>query len=456
MDKRNFSTRKPNPNTKNRKVSPARQAAFEILLKIEKEAAFSSVLLPLYEDKLEAKDRALCHELTLGILRSKIYLDWIAQKFIKSKIEKFDAEVLIALRLGIYQIIFLDKIPVFAAINESVDLVYLSKKSSAGGIVNAVLRKVGREKPFSVSGNDKIEKLSIETSHPRWLIEHWSKSFGFEETEKLAAANNETPKMVFRLTAKSIENTVETLKKLGLEIEDSTAAPDAWRVDKANEMLRAFSEEGKIYFQEESSQLVALAVNLKNGESFLDVCAAPGSKTTQVASLGMKTGDSSIFVAGDKYSHRLRVLRENCRRTGAENVLIAAYDAENALPFGDETFDCVLVDAPCSGTGTIRHNPEIRFLLKPQDLVELPLKQLKILENASKVLKKGGRLIYSTCSLELAENEVIIEKFLAGKGDFKKIPFNIPEKFVTPEDFARTFPQRDDTDGFFIAVLEKF
>lgn len=454
-DKKKPQNQKTKSEARNRNISPARLAAFEILLKVENEKAFSSVLLPIYEEKLQIKDRALCHELVLGVLRRQIYLDRILQKFIKQKIEKFDTEVLISLRLGVYQLLFLDKIPVFAAINESVNLVHQAKKKSAGGLVNAVLRKIEREeeKPFRFEFGDEIEKLSVETSHPRWLLEHWSKNFGFDKASQLAIANNETPQSVFRLTTKSDEKTVEILKKLGAEIEESRIVPNAWRVLKGSEMLHVYADDGKIYFQEESSQLVGHTVNLKKDECFLDACAAPGSKTTLISKNNQ--GQENFIVAGDKYFHRLRVLGENCSRAGEENILIAAYDAEKSLPFADETFDCILVDAPCSGTGTIRHNPEIRYFLNEKDLEELPLKQLKILENASKVLKAGGRLIYSTCSLEVAENEKVVEKFLAENPGFEKVSLDLPRQFLTKEGYARTFPHRDRTDGFFIAQLKK-
>jgi 16S rRNA (cytosine967-C5)-methyltransferase len=241
-----------------------------------------------------------------------------------------------------------------------------------------------------------------------------------------------------------------------LEFEESTILANAWRVLKADEMFHAFSETGKIYYQEESSQLVGKAVRLEAGESFLDVCAAPGSKTTLINFDSQNLNSvPARFVAGDKYLHRLRVLRETCRRTGSEKVELAAYDAENRLPFADESFDCVLVDAPCTGTGTIRHNPEIRYFLKSEDFAELPEKQLRILENASKVLKKGGRLIYSTCSLEISENESVVEKFLAKKTEFQKTVPAIPSRFLTEKGFARTFTPDDQTDGFFIAALTR-
>jgi 16S rRNA (cytosine967-C5)-methyltransferase len=448
------------------KISPARLASFEILGKIEREKAFSSVLLPLYEEKLETRDRALCHAMTLGVLRKKIRLDQIVQAFSKTKIAKLDVEVLNALRLGLYQLLFLDKIPDFSAINESVNLVALAKKTSAKGFVNAVLRRATREKP-ELKFADETERVSIETSHPRWLIENWIRQFGFDETERLAKSNNETPRLVFRLTAKSGEKTVEILRKLGVDLIESKIVPNAWRVEKANEMLFAYAGEGKIYFQEESSQLVAETVKLQANEKFLDVCAAPGSKFTKIQDSGFRIQDSksetgnskfkiqNFAVAGDLYEHRLRFLKQSAANQGIKNLNLAAYDAEKALPFADETFDSVLLDAPCTGTGTIRHNPEIRYFLAEKDFAELQEKQLAILKNASKTLKKGGRLVYSTCSLERVENEAVIEKFLAENAEFEKAGLDLKDEFLTAEGFARTFPPRDETDGFFIAALRK-
>lgn len=446
------------------KISPARIAAFEILTKIETEKAFSSVLLPIYETKLETKDRALCHEITLGTLRKQIRLDRIVEKLTNGK--KLDSVVRIILRSGIYQLLFLDKIPAHAAINDAVNLAQRAKKTSAKGFVNAVLRKFTREK-IELSFTDEIERITVETSHPRWLIERWIRQFGAAETEKLAAANNETPTASFRLTAKADAPTIEVLKKLGLEIAHSKIAENAWKVSNSNQILRLYADEGKIYFQDEGSQLVAQSVKLKASESFLDVCAAPGSKITQIAGFGgqvsgfeddLRNSESKIqnlFVGGDFYEHRARVLQANCRRQGANEIGILRYDAEKDLPFATESFDAVLLDAPCSGTGTIRHNPEIRYFLREKDFAELAEKQLRILNNASKVLKNRGRLIYSTCSLEPEENEAVAEKFLEENKDFARVAPKVPERFLTGENYARTFPQKDETDGFFIAEFEK-
>lgn len=438
------------------KISPARKAVFEILLKIDREKAFSSYLLPAYEEKLNRADRALCHKLTLGVLRRRMYLDKIIASLTGRGLEQFDAEVLTALRLGTHQLLFFDKIPDYSAINESVNLVKAYRKRSAAGLVNAVLRRVSREEVFEFNFTDPIDKISVMTSHPRWLIENWEEQFGGEIAENIAAANNLEPSLAFRPTVRfaraetARQNEIfELLKSKG--VVRSTIAPDSFVAEKADQELLELAAGGLIYFQGESSQLVADAVGLRAGESFLDVCAAPGSKTTDIA---RKKTDGAQLVAGDLYPDRVAFLKKNCQRQGAGFVSILRYDAEKDLPFARESFDRILVDAPCSGTGTIRNNPEIRYFLRPGDIDELAEKQLRILGRASKLVKRGGRLVYSTCSLEKKENEEIAESFMKLSG-FQKIRPGLSEKFLTDQDFVRTFPSRDGTDGFFIAVFEK-
>ncbi|HMS41823.1 MAG TPA: 16S rRNA (cytosine(967)-C(5))-methyltransferase RsmB [Pyrinomonadaceae bacterium] len=416
------------------KISPSRIAAVEILTKIEKEKAFSSVLLPQLEQDLATNDRALCHAIVLGVLRNQIYLDALILKLSGGK--KIDSAVKIILRIALFQIIFLDKIPAHAVLNDAVNLTQKAKKTSAKGFVNAILRRFQREK-IELEFADEIEKLSIETSHPRWLIEKWIRQFGIDETAKLTIANNETPKSSYRWTAK----TTEAIKK---SLENETDG----------KFLRELAENGKIYFQEEGSQMVGNIVNLKENDKFLDVCAAPGSKTTQVIS-NFKFQISNLIVAGDFSRKRTKILKENCEKQGAKSVNILQYDAEKSLPFADESFDVILVDAPCSGTGTIRHNPEIRYFLEEKDFLELSRKQLKILSNASKLVKSGGRIIYSTCSLESEEKEAVSDEFLQANVEFENITPELDKKFLTDENFARTFPPRDEIDGFFIAVFLK-
>jgi len=437
------------------KISPARKSAFEILLQIEKKNAFSSILLPIYEEKLEKKDRSLCREISLGVLRKKLYLDEIVKKFTNKNIEKFDLEVLIALRIGLYQILFLERIPDYSAINESVNLVKLAKKKSASGLVNAVLRKV-TVREVELKPSDEVDRISVETSHPKWLIGKWIERFGIEDVRKLADINNRKPELAFRFTKKFYDKTEEERRSISQRLksisEPSGFVENALVAKKMSEGLRRIAQEGLIYFQGEGSQLIGEAVKLRNGESFFDSCASPGSKVTQVA--GRLDGENYLF-AGDVHSHRMKTLRNNCDNQRAEFINLLQYDATREFPFAETSFDVVLVDAPCSGTGTIRKNPEIRYRLKQSDFLSLHKKQLAILNNASKVVKKSGRIIYSTCSLEVEENEDVVEDFLRENRGFVKVTPNLETHFITAKNYGVITPQKDNSDGFFIAVLQR-
>lgn len=424
------------------KISPARSAAFDILLKIERDRAFSSILLPEYEKQLTPRDRALCHRLTLGVLRRQLFLDHYINGAARSK--NLDLAVRISLRLGLFQLWFLDKVPAHSAVNESVELVHRAKKSSARTMVNAILRRA-KQKPEYSNLADEIQRISIESSHPRWLIEKWANQFGADETARLAEANNTESALSFRLTARAPAD----LSFAGTR--PSSSVPGCFLVDEMTPKLSAASADGLIYFQDEGSQLVAAAVDIPFGGSFLDVCASPGSKVTQIAGL-----NASVFpVAGDIYSHRTRFLLENLRSQGVTDAAVVQYDAETTMPFRGKAFDSVLVDAPCTGTGTIRHNPELRYFIRPGDPAELSKKQLRILKNASNLVKEGGSLIYSTCSLEVEEGEQVVDEFIAAESSFRLVPPRVPATHITEAGYARTRPDIDGMDGFFIAALER-
>ncbi len=419
-------------------ISPARVAAYEILLRVERDRAFSSVLLPQYESGLSTKDAPLCHQIVLGVLRRKLSLDFRIGEFRRGK--KIDLEVLTALRIGAYQLLELDRIPAHSAVNESVALVQRAKKTSAKGMVNAVLRRISEKK-----GETFSQDIGIELSHPQWLIDRWTEQFGVERAMSIAAANNSPTRSSFRITGKG---DVELDGAIKSEIVDG-----AFTVERVTERLRHLSEKGLIYFQDEASQMIANLVSVPAGGRFLDVCAAPGGKTSQIAIRYRESGVS--VVAGDLYQPRVEFLRSNCDWQGADNVLVVRYNAEAELPFDEQSFDAVMVDAPCTGTGTIASNPEIRYFLSPNDIDELSRKQLSILNNASKLVKVGGRLYYSTCSLEREENEDIVSAFLRESDDFKVVSEEIGVRFLTDEGFGRTFPDRDRTDGFFFASFER-
>ena len=480
------------------KVSPARRAAFEILRRVEAEGAYSSALLAATNDELNPNDRALTHELVLGVLRNRLWLDRTIEHFTSRQFEKLDLPVALALRLGVYQLRFLTRIPQSAAVNESVNLVRAARLKSASSLTNAVLRGVTRDLEYDPTANvdGELERLAIETSHPQWLLQRWKSQFGFEETAALARANNEPAALVFRFTAKAFrgspEKIIDELRAAGAELIESRIAPGAWRIGRSESTERAGRDagdpqarppqrgcragdpgsmpalpngaahagmsalqklcaEGLIYFQDEASQLVAHLVGARDRDCVLDVCGAPGSKSTLIGALA----PSATVISGELYEHRARTIEAFAKQQGANNVRVTIHDATRELPFPPASFDRVLVDAPCSGTGTLRHNPEIRWRLSESAIAQLAEKQKQILKNAAAVVRVGGRLVYSTCSIEKDENETVISDFLQENRAFARAKLDVAPSLITADGAARTWPHRDDVEGFFVAAFER-
>jgi 16S rRNA (cytosine967-C5)-methyltransferase len=411
---------------KGKEVSPARRAAFEILRRVA-EGAFSSVLLAADDPRLRPADRALCHELVLGVLRWQLLLDKIVEHFSKRTIESLDLPVRIALRLGLYQLRFLSRIPASAAVNESVSLVRSARLSSAAAFVNAVLRRAIREAEYDPASEttDPLERIAIQTSHPIWLIDRWVNAFGLDEAESFARANNEVPPTAFRVVH-TRTNEGEVLSRLGSA--------------SASSVLRELAAEGLIYLQDEASQLVAHTLDAHPGERVLDLCAAPGGKTTLIADL---SDDNAMIVAADRSAARMTTVMKTAALQKLKSIRPVLLDAGATLPFTRDAFDRVLVDAPCSGTGTLRRNPEIRWRLSNSDILNFAATQKRFLRNAADAVRPGGQLVYSTCSVESEENEEVIDESLKEDHRFQ------PLKTI------RTWPHREGTDGFFMAVLQR-
>ena len=427
-------------------ISPARRAAFNVLLKVECEDAYAVELLHSAKlDDLSAADRGLATELAMGSLRWQGMLDRAISAHISRNIDRLDAEVRVALRMGAYQLLYLERVPAHAAVNESVELVRRARKQSAAPFVNAVLRKVGQNKPEIADAN--------EVAHPAWLVERWRKNYGEEAAGSICAYDQQQPETALRLSAPDVECELATE---GVELVPGRLLTSARRLRSGNlQNTRAFRE-CRVAAQDEGSQLVALLAGQAN--TILDCCAAPGGKTALLA----ERNPQARIVAMELHPHRARLLRE---RVPHVNVEVRTQDATNLE--GSPKFECVLADVPCSGTGTLARNPEIRWKLKPSDIGDLQRRQREILRAALTQVVCGGRLVYSTCSLEPEECEDVVRTVLAEAPDFSVVPCADELQHLRDAgelawqdlsslargDFLRTLPGVHPCEGFFSAIL---
>jgi len=336
---------------KSKSVSAARLAAFEILLRVE-EGAYATVLLASREEELDPRDRALCHELVMGALRRQLWLDRLVEHYASRKVSELDPAIRVVLRLGLYQLRFLSRVPASAAVNESVNLVYFARLRSAGGLVNAILRRATREPDVDPTSdiNDPLERVAVATSHPIWLIERWTKALGAGEAVAFARANNEAPPVAFRVIKSRAQEAevCERLRQAGAELVPSKVVKGAWRIAGGGSLLAELVADGQIYLQDEASQLVAEVLDVGPGDHVLDLCAAPGGKTTQIAAQCLYSeAKSPVIVASDLHEHRLRTVVSSAKLQGLTNIHCLALDGLRPLPLAERAFDRVLVDAPC-------------------------------------------------------------------------------------------------------------
>lgn len=457
------------------RVTLARSIAYEILRRVEAEGAYAGDLLHArLGSDVKAADAALATELVLGVLRWRRLLDFILQPLLKKPVERLDLPVAIALRLGVYQIRFLEKVPARAAVNESVELVKLARKASAAPLVNAVLRRAAEQKnqprETLIAGMGRelplAERLGILRSHPTWVVERWLARWGEARTVALLEANNRAPRLSCVVhDAARRDEVIAKIEMAGLRVRGGALLHDAFSVSGGSVARSEAFRGGWISIQDEASQAVPLLLDVRPGERVLDLCAAPGGKT---ALLARDVGDNGLVIAADRHAHRLRAMREQIKRLGLTRVAVVELDAEKALPFGT-LFPRVLVDAPCSGTGTLARHPEIRWRLGPEQLTKLHVVQVALLKNAMERLAPGGRLVYSTCSLEAEENEDVVAEALRGSPEMRRVSgaeaaqalalhlaagVDASELFDEAGNF-RTSPAQFPADGFFAAILER-
>jgi len=438
-------------------VSPARSAAFDILLRVEREHSYASELLHSERcAELSATDHGLTTELVFGVVRWRSTLDSVIARASSKAVSKLDPEVLNALRLGTYQLLYLDRIPARAAIHESVELVKRARKRSAAPFVNAILRKLSAEtqtQAFSETATTSAD-LAEHFAHPVWIVERWIDQFGFELAKTICAFNQQVPQTTIRLRDATVAH---DLAANNVELAPGELLASARRVTYGEITHAPEFAANRFAIQDEASQLVAALVG--KGLRILDACAAPGGKTWSIAD---RNPNASI-TAVELHPHRAELLR---KRVSSPNVSVITADLRT-LPV-TELFDRVLVDAPCSGTGTLARNPEIKWRLRPEDLADLQARQASILHAALKHVAPRGRLIYATCSLEPDENERVVQQALTANPEFQLIECSselqkmqaegklVPDpSTLVSGPYLRTIPGVQRCDGFFAAILEK-
>jgi 16S rRNA (cytosine967-C5)-methyltransferase len=455
-------------------ISAARAAAFDILLRVERDSSYASELLHSTTcENLSTPDHALATELVMGILRWRSCLDDEIARASSQPLAKLDLEILIALRLALYQFRCLNRVPQRAALHESVELVKRARKRSAAPFVNAVLRKLSQipsrfplcPSVSSVVSNSSSHSLAAELAHPQWLVERWTARFGAAAAEQICRYDQSVPVTTIRLRA---ANAGSELAHERIALTPGAFLSQARRIESGDVTRTKAFRAGQVVIQDEASQLVAALAGrgLPKQARALDCCAAPGGKTLAIADHNPETA----IIAVELHPHRARLLRKLLKEKSsspAAHIQIVTADARH-LPI-KVLFDRILVDAPCSGTGTLARNPEIKWRLKPGALADLHERQLAILSAALTHVAPGGRLIYSTCSLEKEENEDVIETALAVNRDFHLLDCSteldrlkkegeliiVEPASLTRGPYLRTIPGIHPCDGFFAAILQR-
>jgi len=445
-------------------AADARASALEILRRVETGDAYASVLLRT--SGTSGRDMALTTELVYGVLRRRMWLDHLIGSFSSRPLKEIDFALLLILRLAVYQILFLDRVPDHAAVNEAVRSARTVARGGRTGaaFVNGLLRTMIRKRsripapPDPARAKDPAAALALSGSHPEWLVRRWVGRFGLEETQRLIAAANAPASQALRANRlrTTSSDLAARLSAEGVRTRPSAVLPDFLIVEEGSpQRTRAF-DEGLFYIQDEAAGLVVAMVGATARMTILDACAAPGGKATALAEM---LGAEGLVVAGDRHPARLRLLTQNAKRLGVRCAIVAA-DMAAAPPLRPEArFDAVLVDAPCSGTGVIRRHPELRYRLSPEDLPRFTAIQSSLLARGAALVRPGGALVYAVCSLEPEEGSERIQALLASHPEFRPEDpaVGAGNSALCASDPAGpalvTLPHRDAMDGFFAMSL---
>jgi 16S rRNA (cytosine967-C5)-methyltransferase len=444
------------------KMNNVRDVAVRVLSEIEKEGKFSNKVLQGYtESDLSKDDLRLLRELVYGVIENKMFIDGIIKSASSVKMKKIHPSILQILRVGVYQIGFMDRIPAHASINEAVKLAKKYGHKGTVGYVNGVLRSVEREsgRYFSDKESKTPDELAIRYSHPEYLVNMWIEQYGFDFTEKLLAANNSRPLLSIRVNTFKVDRDelMERLGKYKLELVEGELSPDCIRVMNPENITETKEfKDGLFTIQDESSMMVTEIANPRTNDLVLDVCSAPGGKATHLA---QRMNNSGRIIARDLYTQKIELVMENAKRLGINIIEGEVHDAGTFDESIGDMFDICIVDAPCSGFGLLRRKPDIKFNRRMEDVRALVQLQSNILNMAAGYVKTGGKLIYSTCTLNTDENLKQVERFLKINSNFKLRPIELPGgKIVSEgqkEGYIELYPHIHGTDGFFIANMIK-
>jgi len=435
-----------------------RKEALKILLEVEK-GKFAQNLIDesLGRDDWQEKDRRLLNELVLGVIRQKGLIDWLLGHFVKQDLKNLEPYFLNILRLGIYQKKFLTKVPDYALVSECVNLAKVSRRKKAADFVNAVLREFLRKEnkiTFPDEADDLALHLSVKFSHPRWLIERWIKQFGVKDTKLLCENNNQIPPLTIRVNTLKIDrNTLkERLEKEGFKVEYTNFAPEGLKILSGNNIFRhRLFHSGFFQVQDESAMLVSYLLEPQEGEFIIDVCSSPGGKATHLAGL---MNDRGEILALDIKQKKLEKVKENSQRLGIRSVKTLLLRGENLSSLRRNP-GAILLDVPCSNLGVLRRRIEARWRIMPQRIRDLKKQQLKLLKESFAVLQKGGRLVYSACTITPEENEEVVTEFIKNNNNVS-VDKNCPsflKSFQGEDGFIRLYPESFDMDKVFMAKL---
>lgn len=444
--------------------SNVRTVALDILIRIEKEGGFSHLLISqvLDQNLLSEKDENLLTEIVYGAMERKITLDYYLEPFIKSQ-KKLADWVHMLLRMSVFQLEFLDHVPAYAVINEAVEIAKQKGHKGISSLVNGVLRNIQRKGVPNIDEiNDRTKRLAVKTSHPEWLVARWIQLYGFEITKQMCETNVTKKSVNIRINhlKTNREQVLSVLEKVGIEASISPYVKDSIIIHKGNILKTSLVQEGYVTIQDQSSMLASQLLQPEPNMTVLDACSAPGGKATYIGELMDNKG---TIYAYDLHKNKVNLIKKNANRLGLTNITVGQNDARKLQEVHQAaSFDRILIDAPCSGFGVIRSKPDIKYNKSMEDIKKLQSVQISILNEVAPLLKKEGKLVYSTCTVDVMENEEVIKSFLNHHRDYE-----VDEQFLreinmltfknarVTEYGLQLFPQTIQSDGFFITRLTR-